>query len=104
MPFTHAFTGSNPVQVTNFIGAWFNGRASVSKTVDAGSIPAAPAIKKIKSNHRLFFLPQIYSTFIYFLSHIAGFPAFFSQKIFYEISLMNNMKIIQNLMTLFNYS
>lgn len=26
------------------VGAWFNGRASVSKTVDAGSIPAAPAI------------------------------------------------------------
>ena len=44
MPFTHAFTGSNPVQVTNFIGMWFNGRASVSKTVDAGSIPAIPAM------------------------------------------------------------
>ena len=28
------------------IGVWFNGRASVSKTVDAGSIPATPAIQK----------------------------------------------------------
>ncbi len=27
-------------------GAWFNGRTSVSKTADEGSIPSAPAIKK----------------------------------------------------------
>ena len=53
MPFTHAFTGSNPVQVT--IGAWFNGRASVSKTVDAGSIPAAPAMSKLRVIMTLFF-------------------------------------------------
>ena len=26
-------------------GAWFNGRTSVSKTADEGSIPSAPAIK-----------------------------------------------------------
>ena len=38
------------------IGAWFNGRASVSKTVDAGSIPAAPAIKQVGAIDRSFFL------------------------------------------------
>ena len=29
------------------MGAWFNGRTAVSKTVDASSILAAPAILKV---------------------------------------------------------
>ena len=36
------------------IGAWFNGRASVSKTVDAGSIPATPAMRKLEQIIALF--------------------------------------------------
>lgn len=31
-----------------YLGAWFNGRTSVSKTVGAGSIPAAPAITTVE--------------------------------------------------------
>ena len=44
------------------IGAWFNGRASVSKTVDAGSIPAAPAISKLERLIALFSYSNILFT------------------------------------------
>ena len=34
-------------------GAWFNGRTSVSKTADEGSIPSAPAIKNGVGAHQM---------------------------------------------------
>ena len=36
------------------LGAWFNGRMKVSKTLDRGSIPRAPAIENVRQTHRLF--------------------------------------------------
>ncbi len=35
-------------------GAWFNGRTSVSKTADEGSIPSAPAINLVRVACRMF--------------------------------------------------
>lgn len=56
-------------------GAWFNGRTSVSKTADEGSIPSAPAIKNGVDAHRMLKTKEIGASMKKIMDFIRGVRA-----------------------------
>ena len=84
------------------MGAWFNGRTAVSKTVDASSILAAPAISRIQSKYKIFTLflsrfltKMVKNSKIHTILKIAKFRlvCIINEKMYYNYNIkMNTLK------------